>query len=111
MGTCSSNAFDPCQSLTIFSVKTSYRWSSSDSTSIICCCDRVNQVAFGIKVIVRKIMSQVSQVSTNTDFCKQQEAKKQRQRKALGCNPQKHCILKCAICAQENRKATTQKAI
>jgi hypothetical protein len=56
-------------------------------------------------------MSQVSQVSTNTDFCKQQEAKKQRQRKALGCNPQKHCILKCAICAQENRKATTQKAI
>ncbi len=55
-------------------------------------------------------MSDASGASCDTDFRKQQEAKKQRQRKALGCNPQKQCILKCGICAAESRKAEEQTA-
>lgn len=58
-----------------------------------------------------KIMPAASSASCNTDLCKQQEIKKQRQRKALGCNPQKPCSLKCNICFEEDRKAAAQKTI
>jgi len=53
-------------------------------------------------------MSKVSGVSCDAEFSKQQETRKQRQQIALGCNPQKQCILKCGICVEENRKAKEQ---
>ena len=95
----------PCIT-TIINNKTKTYWTLFKG--IICCCGCANQVAFSIKPNFRKIMSKVSGTSCNTDFCNQQEARKQRQRIALGCNPQKQCILKCGICAEESRKAEEQ---
>jgi hypothetical protein len=58
-----------------------------------------------------KIMSEVSRVSRDAEFYKQQEIRRQRQRNELGCNPQKLCILKCNICIEENRNAEEKKTL
>jgi hypothetical protein len=53
-------------------------------------------------------MSEVSGISRNAEFYKQQEIRKQRQRMALGCNPEKQCILKCNICIEDDCKTEEQ---
>jgi uncharacterized ferredoxin-like protein len=55
-------------------------------------------------------MSEVSDVSRDAEFYKQLESRKQRQRIALGCKPEKQCILKCKICFEEDCKTKERTA-
>ncbi len=49
-------------------------------------------------------MPEVSGAPRDAEFYKREEIKKQKQRIALGCNPEKPCILKCKICFEEDCK-------